>query len=214
MNYFDLVDEGSRRVGADDFTSRADDIINRAWRYMGRRLRTLDQITFMAATTSPEGTIALPEDFLENHLMHLDVREDTSVPFVVSRGAFGEPIPFVPDAGVLHSFAVHPGYSIVGDNVLVDRADTSVIFQYFANLPVPSGDNPQPTLLRKEQDLCVSAVVYQGAVTFGKVELATTMRTYVDDVIEDVQANADRVRFMGATIEKQLGPTFNVRHSV
>lgn len=211
MNYADLVEEAARRVGADDFASRADDAINRAWFYMNRKLRIEPMRKTVAVTTDEDGNFSLPDNFLEARLLYFDGRDDPSQPLTLTREALREELTFIPDSDAFDRYRLFHSYTIVKGAAVTGHPDTNMVFLYYENIPTPTRDAPDQTFLTEHQDLCSAAVVYQGATIFNNVELALGMKAYVDAELEEVQAVDDRTRYVGMTVEKRLGPQFVLR---
>ena len=208
MKYFDMVEEVDRRLGEDDFTSRATDAVQRAWDYLSRNLRISSMLTTVAVTPDADGSFDLPEGFVEGFFMALDRRDPPVDPVALTPESVGEIIPYQPDVFTLGSYR---GYSVVDDRVITTLDDAPLLMRYYAKFPVPSSLVPSTPLMVKEPDLCVSATIAQGAVIFNNTAVLEIMVPYLAGLLENVQQNDDRLRYSGVRIQKQLGPRLPLR---
>ena len=65
-----------------------------------------------------------------------------------------------------------------------------------------------------EPELCITAVVYAGAMIFNNEGLTTGARTALDDLIESIQDNDDRNRYANMSMFKQLGPRWPIEYQL
>ena len=136
MNYVDLIEEADRRVGADDFVSRADDAIRRAWDMLNRRLRIESMLNTASILADANGTFVKPDDLVEPLFMFTDQRDNAAVGGLDAESA-GEKIEFVPAIEYLESRYNRYRFTIVGDNVLTPLRSERAFFRYYREFVIP-----------------------------------------------------------------------------
>ena len=204
-----MVEEVDRRLGEDDFTSRADDAVLRAWDYLSRNLRISSMLNLVAATTDVDGSFDLPDGFLEGYFMALDARDPPGGIPVLNNNSVGEVLSYQPDVYTLQKYR---GYSVVGGKIVTTVPETAMLMRYYGKFPVPSRDVPSTPLLETEPDLCVSTLLVQGATIFNNTAVLEPAAGYLAGLVENVQQNDDRLRYSGVRIQRQLGPKRPLRY--
>ena len=204
-----MVEEVDRRLGEDDFTSRADDAVQRAWAYLSRNLRISSMLNLVAATTDVDGSFDLPEGFLEGYFAALDAREPPLGDPVLNNNSIGEVLSYQPDVYTLRNYR---GYSVIGGKIVTTVPETGILMQYYGKFPIPSREVPSTPLLETEPDLCVSALLLGGAVIFNNSAVLEPAAAYLAGLVENIQQNDDRLRYSGVRIQRQLGPRLPLRY--
>lgn len=206
-----MVEEVDRRLGEDDFTSRADDAVQRAWDYLSRNLRISSMLNLVAATTDVDGSFDLPDGFLEGYFMALDARDPPGGIPVLNNDSVGEVLNYQPDVYTLQKYR---GYSVIGGKIVTTISETGILMRYYGKFPVPSRDVPSTPLLDEEPDLCVSTLLVQGATIFNNTAVLEAASAYLAGLVENIQQADDRLRYSGVRIQRQLGPKLPLRYSL
>ena len=152
--------------------------------------------------------LTFPKDLSRAFLWPLTGATSPVDPVALTPESVGEIIPYQPDVFTLGSYR---GYSVVDDRVITTLDDAPLLMRYYAKFPVPSSIVPSTPFMVKEPDLCVSAVITQGAVIFNNTAVLETIAPYLAGLLENVQQNDDRLRYSGVRIQKQLGPRLPLR---
>lgn len=181
-DYSELIMEVTDRSGVSEVANRASMFVSMAENALSKRLRTADQETVVQLTTNANGLVALPTDYAAMRSVRIGTKELRQIPYPATQDSW------------------RTGYAIRGANLVSTQNETAHDCVYYATIPSLEA-NSTNWLLAAEPELYLSAVLFQVYTGVGNVDMAATMRAYVDQLVGELERADFSARHAGTKVD-------------